>query len=213
MNKNNDTINTTEFKLLTEAQKNESVLKTIKEALLPLISSADTETVIESIKSEYNMILEKKDSEISSLVENLRLQTEELQSLSEQTEKMTEEFETRINEERESRLLVEDKLIVQETRVYAYDKVRENFRLRNYTPQLLECKSKKEVDRLVETITSLYNNGDIKIESVKGKGLSTDESVAEYLKQNGRKESGFDSDDDLSLEELEEVHLAGIKAN
>ena len=204
------TINESESRLLVEAQKNQSILNSIKETLLPLISSSDTQTLIESIKKESKVLVEQKEKQISVLNENLRIQTEELQLLSEQVEQITEEYEVKLHGERDRRVIIENKLLAADATVHAFTLIKENFRLRNYTPQLLECKTKSEVDRVVETILSLHKQGDNKVEKVTGRSISTPELLTEYLRKEGVKVEDDNYDDDLTEELRDQRRLAGM---
>lgn len=171
--------------LLTE-KKLSDVMSLLKEELMPLLLTEETQKYVEAVETKAKLLVEEKEKENQVLLEQLDSQSNDLQLLSEQLEKVNEEFESRFSLLTEEKLVLEREVEGVNAKNFAYELMREKFELREHYQTLLECSSKKEVERIAKVVLEVKSSNSLPI---KPKGLAVHETVSEYLKSQALGES------------------------
>lgn len=185
--------------------------ESLKESLMPFFLDDESKKYIKEMKAEYKR-------EISMIQDVADCRTGELTALAESFNRLEEKLE-----ENRKALLEKDLLLQQaEVKNYVFEKLRKDFKLRIYTNDLLNCESKKAVDKLIEAFTSverskrvLSDKESALVESSKTseKGLAVTETVEAYLKEHGElvEEKSSESGKVLTEEQKEQRRMSGIE--
>lgn len=139
-------------KVATPLLVEEKLLSALRESVIPLITEKSVREYISLLESKSKLLVEEKEKELSILSEQLETQNVELKLVSEQLEKLSEEYENKVNLISEQKQIVESRLIESDAKVYAHNLMVKNLKLRPFFTQLLECKNKLEVDKIVTVL-------------------------------------------------------------
>jgi len=185
LNEINEIEKSVKAKILSEviSESKASVQNVLNEFITPL-----KETI-----QNYQVILEQKNNELTQMLNEKELLIKEVDNqvnlvnqLEGQINEIKEDYKIKLTEERNQRLLTEDKLIEGNAKLKAYELMKNDFKLRPYAENLLSCKNITEVEEKVKVITEMRDVLTKKVvlqEQSSGKGIATPEILDEYLKQ------------------------------
>lgn len=208
-------LETQKNELLSKDNKTKVLVEQISSTLTQELIEDNTKKHIEEIKKDSMLQLESKNNEIKMLTEQLDSSNDEVIKISEELESTITFFEKKIDESLKESAKKDHTISILEAQKHAYDVMRENYKLRVHADRLLECESKKEVDKLKGIFLSVLEGGS-SIHPIKEnretseKGLNVMESVSQYLDRVGTVVENGKAKSSLAPEQEEQRKLSGL---
>jgi hypothetical protein len=201
--------------LLSKDSKSKIIVEQLSKTLTPELIDDNTKKHLKDIQKDNILQLESRDTEIKLLSEQLEESNSEVIKISEELEETITFFEKKIDESLKEVAKKDQLISMLKAQKYAYDVMRENYKLRCHADRLLECESIKEVDYLKNTLLSVLE-GRSAIHSIKEsgttseKGLNVTESIDQYLERVGTEVKSNKLVSSYELEKEEQRKLSGL---